>query len=156
MDTNRALLRHTLATVAYRATRALENAPQEFASFDGAGKSPVAILAHMGDLFDWALSMADGSRLWRNSVPLPWTEEKRRFYAALEAFDAFLASERPLQAPEDRLLQGPLADALTHVGQLAMLRRMAGCPARGENFYIAAIAAGRVGEEQPAALKPFK
>jgi len=155
MDAKRELLRHTLATVAYRATRALEGSTEEFASFDGAGKRPDRILAHMGDLFDWALSMAAGKPSWHNSTPLEWEAEQQRFYAALQAFDGFLAGEEELQAPEEKLIQGPLADALTHVGQLATLRRMAGVPARGENFYVAKIAAGQVSAVQPAAVKPF-
>jgi hypothetical protein len=155
MDEKRALLRHTLATVAYRATRALEAAPEEFGGFNGAGHRPVEILAHMGDLFDWALTMAAGHPRWQNSQPLPWAGEQQRFYAALEAFDAYLASPEEIQAPIERLMQGPVADALTHVGQLAMLRRMAGNPTRGENFYVAAIAAGQVSAEQPSPKKPF-
>jgi len=155
MDAKKELLRHTLATVAYRATRALEGSTREFATYDGAGKRPDQILAHMGDLFDWALSMAAGKPTWHNSTPLPWEAEQLRFFAALQAFDGFLAGEDELQASAERLIQGPLADALTHVGQLAMLRRMAGVPARGENFYVAKIAAGQVSAEQPTAVKPF-
>ena len=156
MDEKRELLRHTLATLAYRATRALDGASESFASFDGAGRQPVKILAHMGDLFDWALSMAAGIQSWHNSEPLEWDEEKQRFFAALGAFDAYLASGQPLHAEIERLFQGPVADALTHVGQLAMLRRMAGSPTVGENFYVAAVAVGQVGADQPAPVKPFK
>jgi len=155
MDANRELLRHTLATLAYRASRALNNAPETFAAFDAAGRTPEQILAHMGDLFDWAVSMAAGKPAWHNSRPLPWPEENRRFFAALAAFDAFLASAEPLHAPADRLFQGPVADALTHVGQLAMLRRLAGSPTGGENFYAAAIEVGNVTADQPAPTKPF-
>ncbi len=155
MDEERTLLRHTLATLAYRAARALQGAPEEFATFAGAGRQPAHILAHMGDLFDWALSMAEGNQRWHNSKPLDWAGEQRRFFAALEAFDDFLASTQPLQAPADRLFQGPVADALTHVGQLAMLRRLAGFPVRGENFYVAAIALGKVTMEQPEPEKTF-
>jgi len=155
MDEKRELLRHSLAALAYRATRALENAPEAFASFNGAGRQPVEILAHMGDLFDWALSIATGSQRWNNSQPLPWAEEQRRFFTSLKAFDSFLASQEPLHATIEKLLQGPVADALTHVGQLAMLRRLAGSPTRGENFYVAAIVACKVGADQPAPVKPF-
>jgi hypothetical protein len=155
MDEKRELLRHAVATVAYRATRALENSDDAFAGFAGAGKRPDQILAHMGDLFDWALSMAKGQPAWRNSEPLGWQLERQRFFAALAAFDVYLASDAPVEAPVERLLQGPVADALTHVGQLAMLRRLAGVPARGENFYVAAMALGQVSDEQPAPVKPF-
>ena len=156
MDEKRALLRHTLATLAYRASRALEGAPDHFAGFDGAGRLPVQILAHMGDLMDWALSTAMGQERWRNAQPRGWAAEQQRFFQSLQTFDAFLASDGPLRAPVERLLQGPVADALTHVGQLAMLRRLAGSPIRGENYYVAAISVGHVDTEQPAAVKPLK
>ena len=155
MDDKRELLRHTLATLAYRATRALEGAPEGFGGFAGAGRRPAEILAHMGDLFDWALSMADGTRRWHSSEPMAWDEEKQRFYASLQTFDAFLASAEPLQASIERLFQGPVADALTHVGQLAMLRRLAGSPTHGENFFVAAISVGQAGPDQPAPVKRF-
>jgi hypothetical protein len=156
MDEKRELLRHTLAALAYRAARALDGAPDHFAGFAGAGRLPVQILAHMGDLFDWALSAAVGKERWHTSQPSQWKQEKQRFFQSLGTFDAFLASGGPLQAPVERLMQGPVADALTHVGQLAMLRRLSGSPIRGENFYIAAIEAGQVGADQPAAAQPFK
>jgi hypothetical protein len=156
MNSDRELLRHTLATLAYRAARALEDAPESFAGFDGAGRTPAQILAHMGDLFDWALSMAEGNQRWHNSEPLPWAEEKRRFFTSLSAFDAFFTSGERLHAPIERLFQGPVADALTHVGQLAMMRRLAGCSIRGENYYVAEISTGRVSAELPAPVKPFK
>lgn len=155
MDEKRALLRHTLASLAYRAARALEGAPEEFAEFNGAGRQPVQILAHMGDLFDWALSAVEGNERWHTSKPHSWVIERQRFFSLLHAFDAYLASEEPLYASAEALFQGPIADALTHVGQLAMMRRLAGSPTRGENFYVADIKAGQVGAEQPAAVQPF-
>lgn len=155
MDEKRELLRHTLATVAYRTARALEDAPASFGEFDNAGRRPVQILAHMGDLLQWALSMAQGTPAWRNSQPLAWPQEQQRFFAALSALDAYLASSNPVHAPIERLMQGPIADALTHTGQLAMLRRLAGAPTRGENFYVAAIAIGQVNSVQPEPVKPF-
>jgi hypothetical protein len=155
MDEKRELLRHTLATVAYRAARALEGAPDHFAGFSAAGRLPVQILAHMGDLFDWALNMAMGQERWRDTQPRAWAEEKQRFFESLQTFDAFLATGGPLRAPVEQLFQGPVADALTHVGQLAMLRRLSGSPTRGENFFVADIKAGQVGAEQPAPLKKF-
>jgi hypothetical protein len=156
MNSDRELLRHTLATLAYRAARALEDSPDSFAVFNGAGRTPAQILAHMGDLFDWALSMAEGNQRWHPSEPQGLAEEQKRFFAALRAFDAYLTSGERIHAPLERLFQGPIIDALTHVGQLAMLRRMAGCPIRGENYYVAEIAIGHVGAEQSAPVKPFK
>ena len=156
MSEKRDLLRHTVASLAYRATRALDGAPDTFATFEGCGRQPIQILAHMGDLFDWALSTAQGSERWHNSNPLPWPDEKARFFATLEAFDNYLASDQPMHAAAEPLFQGPIADALTHVGQIAMIRRLAGSPCRGENFFVAKVSAGQVGADQPAAAQPFR
>ena len=156
MDEKRELLRHTLAGLAYRVVRAVDGAPEGFGDFEGVGRRPVVILAHMGDLFDWALSAVQGAERWCFSKPLAWVEEKARFFAALGALDAYLASDEPVHAAYEGLMQGPVADALTHVGQLAMMRRLAGSPTVGENFFVAAIAVGQVGAEQPAAVQPFK
>jgi hypothetical protein len=156
MHGKRELLRHAVATVAYRAVRALEGAPEGFGEFAGCGRTPAQILAHMGDLFDWALSMAKGDERWSNSAPLSWAEEEQRFFTALEAFDLQLALPEPIHVTEERVFQGPVADALTHVGQLAMLRRLAGAPAWSENYSVAKITAGCAGAEQPGAVKRFR
>jgi hypothetical protein len=151
------MFRHTLATLAYRAGKALRGAPPEFATYraQAGSRTPAEILAHMGDLFDWALSIANGKQVWHNSPPLPWNDEVARFFTALEAFDRRIASDEPLGCPAERLLQGPVADALTHTGQIAMLRRMAGCPMRGENYFVADITAGRVGADQAPPVREF-
>jgi hypothetical protein len=156
-DMARALLRHTLATVAYRGGKAIRDAPASFAAFRVAPgtRTPAQILAHIGDLFDWAFSLADGQQVWHDSTPLPWAEESARFFAALKRFDDRLASDAPLGCPAEKLFQGPVADALTHVGQLTMLRRLASAPIRGENYYKADIAAGRVGPAQSAPKVEF-
>jgi hypothetical protein len=109
----------------------------------------------MGDLFDWALSIAQGKQAWHDSDPLPWAQEVERFFKTLEAFDAYLASEAPLAASPEKLFQGPVADALTHTGQIAILRRLAGCQIRGENYYRAEITVGRVGHDQATPAREF-
>jgi hypothetical protein len=149
-DPTRALFRHTVATLAYRAAKVVSGAPASFADFQAGEetRTPAEILAHMGDLFDWALSSAAGTEAWHDSKPFAWHQEIERFFATLKAFDDFLASGQPLHAAYENLFQGPLSDALTHVGQLAILRRLAGSPVRGENFFIAEIAPGRVGANQ--------
>jgi hypothetical protein len=147
------MLRHTVATLAYRGGKALRGAPAEFAAYGS--RTPGEILAHVCDLFDWALTIADGKETWRNSRPQSWEADIARFFAALEAFDRRLASGVPLCVEPERLFQGPVADALTHVGQIAMLRRMAGCPMSGENYFVAAIERGRVGADQAAPVKVF-
>jgi len=155
LDPKRELLRHTVATLAYRGAKAVRGAPAEFAEFQGAERTPAQILTHIGDLLDWALSMANGQRQWRESTPLPWDGEVNRFFSTLRAFDDYLASSEPLQAPIEKLFQGPVADALTHVGQIAMLRRLAGMPIKGENYFVADVAAGRVGPDQRPPQQEF-
>jgi len=154
-DSGRELLRHALATLAYRGGKAVRNAPATFAGFSGAGRTPAQILAHIGDLLDWALSIAAGKERWHDSTPLAWDKEVERFFSTLKAFDDYLASDQPLHAPLDRLFQGPVADALTHVGQIAMLRRLAGAKITGENYFAAEISAGRLGNEQAAPKREF-
>lgn len=154
-DAKRELLRHTLATLAYRGAKTLRDAPASFAEFGGAGRTPVQILAHLGDLLDWARSMADGTRRWHESKPLPWDQEADRFFAALKKFDEYVASGETLQTPVEKLFQGPVADALTHVGQLAMMRRLAGAPIQGENYFVAAIEIGRMGADQAPPKRSF-
>jgi hypothetical protein len=145
----------TDTTLAYRAERALAGAPAQFAALPGAVRTPGEILAHMGDLLDWALSMADGAPKWRDSAPIPWDRGIERFFTAIEALDQRLAPGGPLAAPAEKLFQGTIADALTHVGQIAMLRRLAGFPQHGENYYEADIAVGRVGLDQAPARVVF-
>ncbi len=99
--------------------------------------------------------MARGETTWKDSPPLAWDAQITRFHEALRALDDFLASGAPLAVPEEKLFQGPVADALTHVGQIAMLRRMAGESMRGENYFVADIATGRVGREQSPPRKEF-
>jgi hypothetical protein len=156
-DAKRELLRHTVATLAYRGGKTLRNAPDGFAAFCVSAKTrtPGQILAHVGDLLDWALWLAKGKHEWHDSEPLPWDKEVERFFAALSAFDSYLASDGPLGVPTEKLFQGPVADALTHVGQIAMLRRLAGSPVKGENYLRAEISAGRVSAEQAKAVREF-
>ena len=146
----RELLRHAVATLAYRGAKAIRDASPNVADFhaNDVTRTPRALLAHIGDLLDWAVSLAEGNQKWNPSPAASWEEESARFFAALGRFDAFLASDRPLGARPERLMQGPIADALTHVGQLMMLRRLAGNPLRSENYAAADIVAGRVSSEQ--------
>ncbi len=156
-DPKRQLLRHTVATLAYRGAKAVRDAPPSFAGFHASPttRTPSQILAHIGDLLDWALSIAKGSEKWNNSKLLDWPKEVERFHGALASFDAYLASDNKLNGTCERLFQGAIADSLTHVGQLTMLRRIADAPIRGENYSRAKIEAGVVSAEQPAAVFEF-
>lgn len=151
--TDREFLRHTLATLAYRAAKAMRGAPETFASFRAgpSSRTPVEIVAHMGDLMDWGLSMARGEGRWNSSTPQAWDAECERFFAGAKAFDEALAGTASVQYELTRLFQGPVADALTHTGQLTMLRRLHEAPVRSESYNRADIAIGRVGAEQTSA-----
>jgi hypothetical protein len=156
-DSERDLFRHVIAAAAYRASKALRGAPESFADFKASEstRTPLQILAHMGDLYDWALTIVKGQTQWRDSEPLPWPEECERFFRSVTTLDAYLASDAPLHGSVGKVLQAGIADSLTHIGQIAMLRRIAGCPVRGENYYLADIRPGRTGFEQAAAVREF-
>lgn len=156
-DPKRELLRHTLATLAYRGGKAVRDVPESFAGYRASEttRTPAEILAHIGDLLDWALSQAKGAETWRPARPKSWTEDVQRFHSSLAQLDQFLASEADLACSCERLFQGAIADSLTHVGQIAMLRRIAGVAIRGENYSRAHIEAGRVGADQASPVQEF-
>lgn len=156
-DPKRDFLRHAVATLAYRGGKVLRDVPDDFASFRAGEttRTPSQILAHVGDLLDWAVSLATGKEEWHDATPLLWGQEVARFYDALNTLDTCLASDAALGRPCEQIFQGPVADAFAHLGQLAMLRRLAGQPVRGENYATAEIAPGRVGPQQSAKRMEF-
>jgi len=157
-DAELLLLRRLLATLAYRAAKALRDAPPGFGDFSSGGttRTPRQIVAHMGDLMGWGLRMVEGEGKWRAEGGGDWDYEVRRFFQGLEAFDQALVSYDGEGLRSEKLIQGPIADALTHVGQLAMLRSAAGAPVRPENYARAAIEVGRVGLDQEPAVFEFQ
>ena len=157
MDDKRALLRHTVATVAYRGGKVVRDAPSSFAAFtpDGSARTAAKILAHVADLYDWALTQAKGVEAWHDTTPGDWHAEADRFFTALQRFDDYLASEAPLAVTPEKLFQGAIADSLTHIGQLAILRRLAGAKMKSENYSRADIQAGRVGPQQATPSREF-
>jgi hypothetical protein len=157
IDPERTLLRHTIATLAYRGGKAVRGVPESFSTFPVGDhpKTPGQILAHIGDLLDWALTMCDGKPVWKNSEPQSWTKDAERFHEALRRLDARLSGGGDIAASSGAIFQGPIADALTHVGQINMLRRLAGVPIRGENYFVAGVVPGRVGADQTAPRKEF-
>lgn len=150
MDLKRELLRHFVATVAYRAGVAVSDAPPDFATFRAhdTTRTPGELLAHIGDLLEGSLHLVKGELIYLTSAPLPWEDEIARFSSAVKNFDFYLASEAPLACPVEKLVQGPVGDALTHVGQIVMLRRMAGKPVHAEGYFTAEIVAGGVSDLQ--------
>jgi hypothetical protein len=157
----RQLLRHSLATIAYRGGKVVRGAPEGFSGFRAGEttRTPGQILAHIGDLLEWSARLVNGSESWRAAWrPVPpqnWDQDVARFFNALQALDDSLQASQPLRTPADILFQGPISDALTHVGQLAMLRGLAGSPVRGETFILSEIAAGRVGPDQATPKREF-
>ncbi|MEK6337298.1 MAG: hypothetical protein AABM67_20440 [Acidobacteriota bacterium] len=148
-DVKRELLRHMVATVAYRGGLAVSDAPDNFAVFRAGEttRTPGEILAHLGDLLEGSLYLVKGELVYLTSAPLPWADGVKRFFSAVKELDSYLASSAPLACPVERLIQGPVGDALTHVGQIVILRRMAGKPVRAESYFTAEIVAGQVNEE---------
>ena len=149
LDLKREVLRHMVATVAYRGGIAVADAPESFAVFRAheTTRTPGEILAHIGDLLEGSLHLVKGEMVYLTSSPLPWKAELTRFFSAVKALDSYLATEAPLACPVEKLVQGPIGDALTHVGQLVMLRRMAGKPIRPTAYFTAEIVAGEVDEK---------
>ncbi|HKO62270.1 MAG TPA: hypothetical protein VJV03_13990 [Pyrinomonadaceae bacterium] len=146
LDPKVAMLRHLVATVVYRGGVALLNAPDNFAAFriNQEVRSPAEILAHIGDLLEGALYLLKGELVHLRSKPLAWTEEVSRFYSAASALDVYLASGAPPTCPVEKLIQGPVGDALTHVGQMVMMRRLAGSPVHEQSYFTAEITPGVV------------
>ena len=151
------MLRHLVATLAYRAAKVVRDAPADFAGFHvgPTARRPVQIVAHMADLMAWAITLAHGDYVWKAAGGDDWDTEVGRFFEGLAALDRALENDALPDGAGEKLVQGPLADALTHVGQLAMLRGISGCPVRPESYARADIAAGRVGMTQPAAVREF-
>jgi hypothetical protein len=154
---SRIMLRHLLATLAYRAVKVLRDLPPDFAGFQAgpAARRPVQIVAHMGDLMSWAVTIAHGDYVWKAEGGGDWDTEVERFLGRLAELDRVVAAGALPPGAEEKLIQGPLTDALTHVGQLAMLRGLAGCPVRPESYARADIVVGRVGLAQSAAVREF-
>jgi hypothetical protein len=149
LDVKRDLLRHVVATVAYRGGIAVSDSPENFAAFrvDATARTPGEILAHIGDLLEGSLYLVKGEFVYVTSTPLPWGEEVSRFFSAVNALDSYLASDAPMACPVEKLIQGPIGDALTHVGQIVLLRRVAGKPVRVESYFTVEIVVGDVTEE---------
>lgn len=141
------LIRHFLSTITYRAEKALDKAPDNFPDLelrDGV-RTPKEIMHHINELIIRSKARIKNENLVNLTVePLKWEDEVNRLFFAIKELDDAVVEDQDNIDPElaKRLLQGPLADVMTHIGQLAMLRRLAGSPIIGENFMSADISAG--------------
>lgn len=150
------VLRQLAATLAYRAAKVLRDVPPSFAHYTcgESTRTPVRIVAHMADLMTWGTSIAKGGYEWTPGGGDDWNTEVDRFFGGLAGLDAALAAD-DFNGSIEKLIQGPLADALTHVGQLAMLRGLAGAPVRPESYAKATITIGRIGRDQAPPDREF-
>ena len=155
MDDGNRFLRHFLASIAYHASKAVRDAPPNYPELAvGMGvRTPKHILHHVTGVLCYAHSFYERYETTRFDHK-PWGAEVEHFYETLRRLDASMAESKPREVTEMQLLQGPLSDAMAHVGQLLMLRRLAGSPVPSENFVFADIRVGAVGPEQPDPVAP--
>ncbi len=156
MDEKRALLRHFLAALAYRAEKALRGAPESFGAFQAGNqvRSPQELVRHMTSVLGYARTFFVGGS-YRPEPLSDLAAEVARFHAMLEDLARHVEAGTALRGTTpEQVLQGPFADAMTHVGQLALLRRLAGSPVPPENFIVAAIDPANLGPDQPAPRSP--
>lgn len=157
MNDERRLLKHFLAALAYRTQKALRDAPSDFGSFSAGNqiRTPAELVRHMTSVLGYARTYFVGGRYWPDPLPT-LAEEVSRFHEMVQDLARHLESGTPLMKDitEARLLQGPFSDAMTHAGQLAMLRRLAGSPVAPENFIVARIDPERLGTDQADPASP--
>jgi hypothetical protein len=158
MDPKREMLRHFLAALAYRTQKALRGAPDSFADFRVAPRTrtPHELVHHMDSVLGYARTFFIGGE-YRPARQDAFATQVRFFHEMLQSLARHLESDAPLigTTPE-QMLQGPFADAMTHAGQLAMLRRLAGSPVPPENFIVADIRPDNLGPDQPPPAAPDK
>jgi hypothetical protein len=157
VDRDRELLRHFLGAIAYRTQKALRDAPEHYAGFSAGNRvrTPTDILRHMTSLMGYVRTFFEGGSYPVKPDPLPtFKDEIARFHDVVMAVGKLLASDAPCSITTEQLLQGPFADTMTHVGQLAMLRRLADAPVPPENFIFADIRGDRLDANQPPPARP--
>lgn len=156
MNEKRQMLRHFLGALAYRTQKALRGAPEDFAGFDAGGgvRTPMELVRHMASVLGYARTFFIGGKYWPEPLGT-FDEEIERFHENLADLRDDLGSDKPLiDTTEERMLQGPFSDAMTHAGQLAMLRRLHGQPVPSENFILADVSAENVSSKQSDPVAP--
>lgn len=156
MNEKRQMLRHFLGALAYRTQKALRDAPEDFALFEAGGgvRTPKELVRHMASVLGYARTFFIGGSYWPEPLAT-FDEEVERFHQNLADLRDEIDSNKPLiDTTEERMLQGPFSDAMTHAGQLAMLRRLHGQPVPSENFIMADVSAENVSSDQPDPVAP--
>jgi hypothetical protein len=156
MNRNQALLRHLLAAIAYRTAKALRDAPAGFEAFHAGrdARTPRELVRHMSGVINFAIGTMSEPRGVLIDCPTYLAEVERFFALLREMADRLLDKVGMADSDAERLLQGPLSDAMSHAGQLALLRRLSGSPIAPENFHEAAIDPSRLGMDQAAPGSP--
>ena len=157
MDEKRELLHHFLAAIAYRLQKALRGAPDTFPEFRVAPmvRTPHELVCHITSVLGYARTYFIGGTF--SLTPSDWESDIQALHAMLADFGRHLSDGTPFRNTDEKhMLQGPLADAMTHVGQIAMLRRLAGSPVHPENFIVANISATNLTSDQPEPVSPDK
>lgn len=157
-EPQRQLLKHYLAAIAYRAQKALRDAPADYPSFAAGAdvRTPVEVLRHMTSLLGYSRTLFLGGSYPFHPDPLPtFKEEVERFHDMVGAVGDLLDRDVALrEISYEQFLQGPLSDVMTHIGQLAMLRRLAGAAVAPENFIYARVDSDRLGTDQAQPARP--
>jgi hypothetical protein len=153
--TQRSLLRHFLAAIAYRAQKALRDAPDSYANFQAgmSVRTPHELVRHMTSVLGYARTLFLGG-VWRPQILPVFHDEVARLHEVIEDLGRLIETGQAPGISPEQLLQGPLSDAMTHVGQLAMLRRLSGAPVAPENFVFAKVNATNLGPHQPPPTSP--
>ena len=157
MDEKRHMLRHFLAAIAYRTQKALKDHPRDFGEFRAARgiRTPHQIVNHMTNVLGYARTFFVGGRFRAHKLPT-FREEITRLHEMLADLSTQIADGQLEGITPEQMLQGPLSDVMSHTGQLAMLRRLAGSPVPPENFVMADISAENVGPNQADPVSPDK
>lgn len=157
MNNDLQLLRHMLAVIAYRGGKVLRAAPDGFGNtrVREDTRSAVESLSHINDTLQWGLTAVHADQQWQEQPHGEWCDQVDRFFDVLKRFDDELKQINELPCSAERLIAGPLADSLTHIGQLSTLRKLAGSAIMGENYFVADIQTGNVGPNQATPNREF-
>lgn len=155
-DQKLGMLTHFLAALAYRTQKALRGAPADFSTFEAGNltRTPTELVRHMTSVLGYARTLFRGGTYRPEALPT-FDDEVGRFHGVIaDLVDHLRSGEGLSGVTPEQLLQGPFSDAMTHAGQLAMLRRLHGSPVPPEDFVFADIDPSNVGPDQPLPLRP--
>ena len=145
------LLRHTLSTIAYRFQKSVSSANEDFGNFRAAedSRTAVEIINHIFDIINKTKVFIKDDRFDKSlPIQLDFKSEIDRFHNTLQELD-FLLSETELEIDySKKLIQGPLSDVLSHIGQIALMSGLDGNKIKGENFSSAKIITGNTSSNQ--------